>query len=655
MQTTLPNTSPASNGDARKTAATSTVGLADNPRKRQRTACDRCKNRKQRCDNLHPQCSNCTKAGLECTKPPETEAYRLNSNYTKTLEDHVATLEARLATYEQQAQQQPQLTPSPLESSGSRSHSVADIVGLLSLGNAEAPSYIGSSSGYSMATNLGDMVQATIWNKALWMPAAPGEIASIINDDQAVGPEKRPLTGAPARRITISELHNNAAEPPSDALGTRLIEAYLVRIHPRFPFLIRSDLWDYHRKRNTLGTEPAKAEDGFSLFVLYMVYAIGALNLRLTEAYKNTPPEKFYISALKHVSSARESSSIHNVEAMVLLILYHFRSESHYGLWHMTGLAMRTVTDLGLHRHASTRHLPPFVAQLRRRLFWSLYSLEGTLASTLGRPLSLSDCDIDQPLPLSIDDDVRSDGVLCEHIALPGREAYPYTNMSQSILLFQLRRFESRVQRTVYRVDRATSSLLPKLYPLYHELEAWHASIPPELANRELDRPLLNYHKTMRLLLQPFLGLLDPADPYFQQCIVSAGQICQIHKRLHQSPEYGHSFIAVHTIFVSGITLLYCLWLGREKVWSFGVSNNLRACSCVLSIMGERSPWVRRYRDVYESLVEATMAALDTPNGSDTSNRQVLNAWEGFSFEGLDGLDDGAWNMARELAGWIDA
>ncbi|KAL1303088.1 hypothetical protein AAFC00_006531 [Neodothiora populina] len=71
--------------------------------------------------------------------------------------------------------------------------------------------------------------------------------------------------------------------------------------------------------------------------------------------------------------------------------------------------------------------------------------------------------------------------------------------------------------------------------------------------------------------------------------------------------------------------------------------------------MGERSPWVRRYRDVYESLVEATMAALDTPNGSDTSNRQVLNAWEGFSFEGLDGLDDGAWNMARELAGWIDA
>jgi hypothetical protein len=46
-----------------------------------------------------------------------------------------------------------------------RKSNIADIVGFLSLGGEAA--YVGSSSGFSLATNLGQMVQATVWNKAL--------------------------------------------------------------------------------------------------------------------------------------------------------------------------------------------------------------------------------------------------------------------------------------------------------------------------------------------------------------------------------------------------------------------------------------------------------------------------------------------------------
>lgn len=526
---------------------------------------------------------------------------------------------------------------------------MADLVGFV--GSSDGPSYIGTSSGYSIATSLGDMVQATTWSKALWVPIETGQSSqSQANSDPGTG--GRTFGGAPIRRITIAELQNNAAEAPSDALGTRLVEAYLVRIHPRFPILVRSDLWSFHRRRHVLSDATTRSkEDGFAVFVLYMVYAIGALTIRLTDGHTETQPESFYISALRYVSSAREASPIHNVEAMVLLILYHFRSESYYGLWHMTGLAMRTVTDLGLHRHASTHSLPHFTAQLRRRLFWVVYTLEGILASTLGRPISLADCDIDQPLPLSVDDDVTG-GPVFELIPEPGQEAYPYTNMTQSIMLFQLRRLESRVQRTIYRVDRPVTSRFPKLERLYSDMLAWHCNIPPAVKVSELDRPLLSYHKTMRLLTQPFLTLLSPEDPYFQQCVKSVGEICQIHKRLHQTPEYGHSFIAVHTVFIAGITLLYCLWLGKGKVWSFSVSNNLRACSCVLSIMGERAPWVRRYRDIYEVLVEATMTALETDEHAGTRAQRFTG--RGLSLDGIEVLDDGAWNMAQELASWAN-
>jgi hypothetical protein len=545
-------------------------------------------------------------------------------------------------------------------------HNVADIVGILSLGsgNTETSSYVGSSSGYSLATDLGRMVQATAWNKALWVPA-------ITSDDA----EARFTGGNSTRRITLQELQSNRAEPPSEILGAKLIKAYLGRIHPRFPFLLRSDVWEAHRCRYTLGRQAARnadgtrplyssvayEADGFALFVLYMVYAIGALNLRLTEDYRDTSPEQFYVFAMQHVASVREAASVHNLEATVLLILYHLRSESRNGLWHLTGLAMRTVTDIGLHRSASTNGLPTFEAQMRRRLFWSIYSLESILAGTLGRPVSLSDSDIDQPLPASIDDDDRLANVPPETLLtteIPEQQALPPSNLSQFILLAQLHIFEARIQRKVYRVDKSTIALLPKMHRLMADLESWRNNVLPTLQTCEHDRVLLHYHRNVRLLLQPFLSILDPNSEPFRKAAVAAGQICQIHKRFHQAPEYGHSFVAVHTAFVSGITLLYVLWRGKDRLWSIGISNDIRAASCVLSIMGERAPWIRRFRDTFDVLVEATMAALQ--GASEQTGSQMRGSYrtpesqaDWSLFDHLDLADHGALDMARELTGWI--
>ncbi|PVI05515.1 hypothetical protein DM02DRAFT_668172 [Periconia macrospinosa] len=684
----------------------------NNPRKRQRTACDRCKTRKQRCDNAYPQCSNCAKSGASCSKPPplrETQP----SSYTRALEEQVAYLETRLLTVERHQhvttndnqnsrihhssplshrqtprndQQNSGAAEASISQTSSPQHTVADVVGILSLGNGntETCSYIGSSSGYALASDLGRMVQATAWNKALWVTAATG-------DDEA-----RLTNGSSTRRITLQELQSNRAEPPSEILGVKLIKAYLGRIHPRFPFLFRSDVWEAHRCRYKLGrphaarnqpgetfssyySSAAYEADGFALFVLYMVYAIGALNLRLTEDYRETSPEQFYVFAMQHVASVREASPIHNLEATVLLILYHLRSESRNGLWHLTGLAMRTVTDMGLHRAASTHGLPTFEAQMRRRLFWSIFSLESILAGTLGRPVSLSDSDIDQPLPSSIDDSDRlttipPDTLPTQH--LPSQQALPQTNLSQFILLSQLHIFEARIQRKLYRVDKPVRALTPTMHRILSDLETWrdetalptltlHQDENSTSSHNQHDRVLLHYHRNIRLLLQPFLPILDPHSEPFRKAAVAAGQICQIHKRFHHTPEYGHSFVAVHTAFVSGITLLYVLWRGRDKLWSIGISNDIRAASCVLSIMGERAPWIRRFRDTFDALVEATMAALQQ-SGEEVEEVERAEGRQGeagagagganadFSLlEGLELADYGALDMARELTGWV--
>jgi hypothetical protein len=76
--------------------------------------------------------------------------------------------------------------------------------------------------------------------------------------------------------------------------------------------------------------------------------------------------------------------------------------------------------------------------------------------------------------------------------------------------------------------------------------------LPPNLQPSECERLMLHFHRDVRLLIQPFLSTLNPSSELFRRCVDAAGQVCQIHKRLYQTPEYGHSFVAVHTVLSQG-------------------------------------------------------------------------------------------------------
>jgi hypothetical protein len=293
-----------------------------------------------------------------------------------------------------------------------------------------------------------------------------------------------------------------------------------------------------------------------------------------------------------------------NIEAMTLLVIYHLRSASSHGMWYMIGLAMRTCIDLGLHRRDNERNMPTDKVDRRRRLFWTVYALERTIAISLGRPLSLPDRQIDVQLP-----EARMDN----------RSVGP-----TALYLFRLRRLEAQIQHAVYRVDKPLQDMRPKMESLYKSLQDWRREMIVEIpmSSPEVNYPLLHYHRAVRLLLQPFLPLLDPSDTYHTICLRSAGDICQAHKRLHQSLDYGHSFIAVQTVFVAGMTLVYALWRWTQQVWDARIADDIRACSLVLFVMGERAEWVRRYRDAFEVLVNGAMSRLTSRDEGEVSTAQ---------------------------------
>ena len=77
------------------------------------------------------------------------------------------------------------------------------------------------------------------------------------------------------------------------------------------------------------------------------------------------------------------------------------------------GIALRSALRLGLHRSAVTAHFNPLERELRKRVFWVVRKMDVYVSTMLGLPQMLSDDDIDQEYPVSVDGDfISQDGIL---------------------------------------------------------------------------------------------------------------------------------------------------------------------------------------------------------------------------------------------------
>lgn len=232
------------------------------------------------------------------------------SSYIRSLEDRVAYLQSELesglvrsinsgsnATQPATAFQSPE-NQGPAQrapATGIDNNAVSELVGLLAL-NSEAPAYVGSSSGLPLASNLGEMVQATVWNQFL-NPSHVQQNFFCRNSGSSSGPGMTSNSNDSCdgpRQGRMEELLANGAEPPSDEMGYKILQAYFTLIHVRYPLVDQEELWRLHGDRwhlAKLKREETTRTERFCIFKLYLVYAIGARMIQLSEKYTHIHPE----------------------------------------------------------------------------------------------------------------------------------------------------------------------------------------------------------------------------------------------------------------------------------------------------------------------------------------------------------------------------
>lgn len=620
------------------------------PAKRARSAiaCQRCKQRKQRCDNGFPSCSNCTGAGegANCMYGVNNVIYP--PEYVASLESQIVTLEQRLEAHGSDTQadiggaRQPShsspsvnLSPNTVEISRTPDHiGNGDTGKLLEAGTGivalSSNAYLGASSGAPLAK----IIQSAINHSVLHHGQGGGA-------DESAGPYQG------AQKTSDDGVVFVKATMPRQPVADKLIMAYIHKVHSKHPFLSRVKLRQLNEQRLELRSsedlpkgQHMPLENRLDWFMLHMVYAIGARYLQLSRDSDYVSPEAHYASAIQDIDIVFNVQSISNLQCMLLLALYQLRSPSGPGLWSMIGVVMRHCLDSGLHRKSN---LPVLLDQQRKRLFWTVYMLERSVARTLGRPCCVTDREIDVELPANVSDEIEDEMELITAIERASQFPYHITALSPAIHIVRVQRIESKIHRTLYRVDKPISAIQPhKIAQLRAELEDWKDHvwdiIPPASEDEVIpynmsEYHMIQYYKGTLLLLLPFLPSLTPLDPDFRLCAFAAGQVCQLYKLLHDKQQYiSYSLLALHASFVAGLVMVYCFSMDRS-IFDGKFSSDIRACSTVLYVIAERWPATRKVKNAFESLVAATIEGGSTNRqgelGKSSLNMLPINSASG--------------------------
>ncbi|KAB8209094.1 hypothetical protein BDV34DRAFT_210439 [Aspergillus parasiticus] len=313
-------------------------------------------------------------------------------------------------------------------------------------------------------------------------------------------------------------------------LPPRFVADFLVQIFFKYAqtnnFYVEED-W-IREKLNICYTNPSSlsSNDAGSVCSILMVLAVGTQFAHMESAIPvNRPPVDlssmedhhfsedevgltFYQFASKLVPDILATVSIRSVQACLLIGTYLLPLDTSGLCYTYFGLALKMAIQNGMHRRYQGEGLSPRMIEVRNRVFWTAYTIEKRVSILHGRPVSLSDSDVDAAMPVDFPG-LNLTGQVSNH-----------TNMVTLITL------TLKLGEVANEMGQQ-QDCLERLLNLRKNLVDWWATLPEETNCRDLNPsgPLfrsnvhlkLDYCLTRIFLGRPFLfsnmKILSAATP----------------------------------------------------------------------------------------------------------------------------------------------
>jgi hypothetical protein len=175
---------------------------------------------------------------------------------------------------------------------------------------------------------------------------------------------------------------------PSRPAAMALVQYYLDNVFALFPVFSETALFN---ALDAVYQENGRPVTDFEHWLLYMVLAIGATG------QSRSNQDAFYADgviwvgrALRYADRVLMPGYVSQIQALVLLVQYSMLDPAHFDSWQLIGFACRAVVDLGFHQDPpKEQQTDKKTLELRRRIFYCVYSLDRQVAQHVHRPKSL--------------------------------------------------------------------------------------------------------------------------------------------------------------------------------------------------------------------------------------------------------------------------
>lgn len=191
-----------------------------------------------------------------------------------------------------------------------------------------------------------------------------------------------------------------------------------------------------------------------------------------------------YFTASRQMIDIAQCRDILALQTVVFMTLFLHSSASMPTCHSYISAAMAASLQMGLHR-SQPAEMDSVERETRKRLFWTIRTLETYIIAILGLPRTISDDDINQEMPLEIDDEyITKEGIF----PMPeGRVSLITASNAHIRLAYILGRVSTdvypakRMQREASQKTRAYVVNNAKVREVENDLRSWMTSLPTRL------------------------------------------------------------------------------------------------------------------------------------------------------------------------------
>ncbi|KAK8195310.1 fungal-specific transcription factor domain-containing protein [Phyllosticta capitalensis] len=459
------------------------------PYRRTSLACEVCRKRKTKCTGEQPCCRYCKLHNLEskCHYLEQEQKIAVSKSY-------FLQLKARLAAYESGAVPSgtPLAEPSPTaidvpehgESDAFEDNPLTEGLTHLTITPSGQRHYLGHSSATSWALRLRNFVENdTHLDQDLKIEV------QYPTYNPAAWPKRRP------------SLTDQMRLPPYD-FCRHLYHAQYQYIGTIFSFVPPRIFEERLRRAHDDALDLSDRESCLEYCQVLLILAYGQLYSVNQWNSPNGPPGfDFFMQALEFLPDIHEEGSVLFVEVLSLVGYFMQNLHRRDAAFLYIGLALRMAISLGLHQEMVDPDLDEATREHRRRLWWSVYSMDRILCAKSGNPITILDEDIGV-LPASR---LPDEPEICPAIVLSH-----YT---------QLSRITGRIMNDIYRKTgqsvKTGHSLVASVSSIMNDLNSWRRDLPPTLQfdrsrldngiPRETVSVFLHFYQCVNMTARPLL------------------------------------------------------------------------------------------------------------------------------------------------------